>query len=105
MVEVQAELRRAARAIDRCKRALAALAHPHFPELSTSALGQLIDCELLVERELHHDYEIVGEPLSEGQGKNTVHKARLLGAGAGGGGGAAGAGDGGLCVLKQVRVE
>jgi hypothetical protein len=106
--EVHAELRRAARAIDRCKRAVAALAHPHFPELSTSALGRLVDCELLVERELHHDYEIVGEPLSEGQGKNTVHKARLLGTDAAGGGGAGsaagGGGDGGLCVLKQVRV-
>jgi hypothetical protein len=40
----------------------------------------------------------VGEPLSEGQGNDTVHKALLLGGTAGGGGEIR------LCVLKQVRA-
>jgi serine/threonine protein kinase len=101
--EVRADLRRTARVVDKCKRSLAALAHPHFPELSTSALGRLIDCDLLVERELQRDYEIIGAPLSEGQGRSTVLKARLLGTGGDGDdAGAADDGRTGLCVLKQV---
>ena len=96
---LRAQLRRADRAIDKCKRSLSGLAQPHFPELSTSALGRLVDCDLLVDRKLDRDYEIVGEPLSQGQGKNTVLRVRLLGAD----GGAAGAG-GGLSVLKQVQA-
>jgi serine/threonine protein kinase len=93
LADATAQLRRANRAMDTCKRALAALAHPHFPELSTSALGRLVDCDLLVDRELARDYEIVGEPISAGQGKHTVVKARLLGA-------PAGAPE--FCVLKQM---
>ena len=93
LADATVQLRRANRAMDVCKRALAALAHPHFPELSTSALGRFVDCDLLVDRELTRDYEIVGEPLSAGQGKHTVVKVRLLGA-------AAGAPE--FCVLKQM---
>ena len=93
LADATAQLRRVNRATDGCKRALSALAHPHFPELSTSALGRLVDCNLLVDREMARDYEIVGDPISAGQGKHTVVKARLLGA-------AAGAPE--FCVLKQV---
>ena len=73
-------------------------------------MGKLVDCDLLVNRDLNQDYEIVGDPLSGGQGRNTVFKVRLLGMtasteGNGGGADAAGGGAGAareLRVLKQV---